>query len=69
MKNICILTNTLLSGGAEKQAALLSTVLNDKFNVWLIVYHGEFIENKFKKMLDKKKYGFLYPHSHSIALQ
>ncbi len=55
MKNICILTNTLLSGGAEKQAALLSTVLNDKFNVWLIVYHGELIENKFTKMLSKKK--------------
>lgn len=51
MKNICIFTNTLLSGGAEKQAVLLTKVLNKKYNVWLAVYYADEIEQKFLDIL------------------
>lgn len=49
MKNICIFTNTLLKGGAEKQALLLSKALTKYFNVWLVVFYGE---QKHKSYLD-----------------
>lgn len=52
MKNICIFTNTLLNGGAEKQAMLLTKALNTKYKVWLIVYYGEKVEQKFNKIID-----------------
>ena len=41
MKNICIFVNSLLSGGAEKQALILSKLLKEKYNVWLVVYYGD----------------------------
>ena len=50
-KNICIFSNTLLSGGAEKQAVLLTKALNEKYNVWLAVYYGDETEQKFLDIL------------------
>ncbi len=52
-ENICIFTNTLLSGGAEKQAVLLAKVLNDKCNVWLVVYYGDETEQKHLDIIEK----------------
>lgn len=51
IKNFCIFTNTLCSGGAEKQALLLFKVLNEKFNVWLVVYYGHQTEEKYLESL------------------
>ena len=52
MNNICIFTNTLRSGGAEKQAVLLAKALNKKNNVWLVVYYGNQVEEKFLKIIE-----------------
>ena len=45
--NVCIFTNSILIGGAEKQAILLAKALNKKYKVWLIVYYGEKVEQKY----------------------
>ncbi|MCF2658957.1 glycosyltransferase [Parabacteroides distasonis] len=44
MKNISILVSTLDSGGAEKQAVLLSVMLSSIYSVSLIVLFGEYPE-------------------------
>jgi glycosyltransferase involved in cell wall biosynthesis len=44
--NICILTNTLLSGGAEKQAVLLAKSLAINYNIFLVVIYGDQIEKE-----------------------
>ena len=41
MKNICVFTNSLSAGGAEKQALLLCKALNEDYNVHLLVYYSE----------------------------
>jgi glycosyltransferase involved in cell wall biosynthesis len=50
-KNIVIFTNTLLSGGAEKQALLLAVKLNPDHHVLLVVYFGEQVEEKHQKVI------------------
>lgn len=55
MKKICVFTNTLISGGTEKQAVLLSKVLNTKYNIWLVVYYGELVEEKFVNIISEEK--------------
>jgi glycosyltransferase involved in cell wall biosynthesis len=51
MKNICIFTQTLTSGGAEKQAFLLAKVLKEKYNVYLLVYYEDQIEETYIKKI------------------
>lgn len=41
MNNIAIIIPTLRKGGAEKQATLLASALSPKYNVKIIVIHGE----------------------------
>lgn len=51
MKNIAIVVNTLMVGGAEKQALLLARVLSKHFMVTLVVVNGEMIEDKMRTLL------------------
>lgn len=60
MKSICIFTNTLLNGGAEKQAVLLTKALNEKYNVWLVVYYGDKTEQKFLDIIKENKLKAIY---------
>ena len=53
MKNICVFTNTLLKGGAEKQAILLSKALSSHHRVLLIVYYGNFIHEEYNKIIEE----------------
>jgi glycosyltransferase involved in cell wall biosynthesis len=46
-KNICVFIESLLSGGAEKQAVLLTKALNSDNNVWLVIWKGHLFEQKF----------------------
>ena len=59
-KNIVIFTNTLLSGGAEKQALLLAVNLNGDYNIILVVYYGHKIESKFQKVIDDCSINTIY---------
>jgi len=52
--NISVFTNTLFSGGAEKQALLLAKALSEYYNVWLVVYYGEQVEKKFLEIIRKE---------------
>jgi len=47
MKNIVIFTNTLKSGGAEKQAVLLAQALHYNYNIWLVIYYGDKFDHKY----------------------
>jgi len=65
MKNICIFTNTLCSGGAEKQAVLLAKVLSSRYSVWLVVYYSEQAEQKFLNIIRENNIQVVYfsgPH-------
>ena len=53
MKSICVFSNTLMNSGAEKQAFLLNKTLNEIFNVWLVVYYGNRIEQKYLDIIKK----------------
>jgi glycosyltransferase involved in cell wall biosynthesis len=55
MKRICVFTNTLASGGAEKQSLMLANTLKDKYSVWLVVFYGEFVEKKFADFIDRNQ--------------
>ena len=61
-KNIVIFTNTLLSGGAEKQAMLLAIKLKDDYNIFLVVYYGEKVEEKFQNNIIEYKINTIYLH-------
>ena len=58
--NICIFTNTLLIGGAEKQAVFLTKALNKKYNVWLVVYYGDETEQKFLDIIEENNLKTIY---------
>ena len=60
MKSICIFTNTLLSGGAEKQAVLLTKALNKKYNVWLVVYYGDETDQKYLDIINQNNLKTLF---------
>jgi len=51
-KRIVIFINSLETGGAEKQAVLLAKALNNKYNVWLVVYYGEQVGKKFLELIE-----------------
>lgn len=67
MKNICIFTNTLKSGGAEKQAVLLAKALNDEYQVWLVVYYGEKVEQKFRDIINNNHIQTVYLSGNQIT--
>lgn len=60
MNKICIFTNTLLNGGAEKQAVFLTKALNKKYNVWLVVYYGDKTEQKFLDIIEENNLKTIY---------
>ena len=60
MKNICVFTNTLLKGGAEKQAILLAKALRSNHNVWLVVYYGELADQKYIDLIQENKLSTVY---------
>ena len=52
-KNIVIFSNTLLSGGAEKQAVELAKILSKTHKIYLVVFYGDQIEQKYiGKLID-----------------
>jgi len=53
MKTVCILINTLLSGGAEKQSIYLAHVLSKNYNTQLIVFNGDKCDSKLLVFADK----------------
>lgn len=55
MKNIIIFTNSLLKGGAEKQAALLATLLQSQYNITFIIFHSDKINTELMNTLNEKK--------------
>ncbi|MFH0865661.1 MAG: glycosyltransferase [Bacteroidota bacterium] len=52
--SIVIFTNTLLDGGAEKQAVLLAKALHPNHNIILIVFYGEKCQNKLLEIIRKE---------------
>jgi len=59
-KSIVVFTNTLLSGGAEKQALLLACTLHTTHKVLLVIYHGYKVEDKFKEIIVKENLDIVY---------
>jgi len=55
MKNICVFIETLLSGGAEKQAILLAKALKDDHNIFLVVWKGHYTEAKLIKVAENNR--------------
>lgn len=59
--NIFILTNTLKTGGAEKQSIYLYNALKGLYNVWLVVYYGNQLDRRMIDLLaDKTDNNILY---------
>jgi glycosyltransferase involved in cell wall biosynthesis len=54
-EDIFILTNTLKSGGAEKQSIYLTKALSSHYNVILIVYYGDYYDSRMLDLLDGYK--------------
>lgn len=50
IQNIAVFTNTLEKGGAEMQSVELAKVLSRNYNVWLVVFYGEQIN---QELLDR----------------
>ncbi len=59
-KNICVFIETLLSGGAEKQAVLLSKALKPDHNVFLVVWKGYSTEPKFIQLIESNEITAVY---------
>jgi len=58
-KNICVFTRTLMKGGAEKQSMLLAKAIKDDFVTYLIVLHGNQIDENFFKFIKKENINFI----------
>jgi len=54
MKYIFIFTQTLKSGGAEKQAVILANALCENYKVFLIVFYGNRFDAKIVDQINKK---------------
>ena len=61
MANIAIFVSTLGSGGAEKQAALLASVLSKHYNVHFIALYGDTETSDFVMRILKKSGVKVYP--------
>ena len=51
IKNVIILINTLKPGGAEKQSVLLANGLTKYYNVTLLIYYGNKVDNNLLTIL------------------
>jgi glycosyltransferase involved in cell wall biosynthesis len=51
-KKVSIIVNTLLSGGAEKQAVMLASSLQGEYDLEIIVLFGNRLDNKFLDVLN-----------------
>jgi glycosyltransferase involved in cell wall biosynthesis len=51
-ESVGIVINTLLLGGAEKQAVILSKALQDKFDVFLVVLYGDMCDPRLLGMIE-----------------
>lgn len=60
IERVIILTNTLKSGGAEKQSVLLTKTLSDSYDTTLVVYYGDQIDEKLITLLGKERFKVLY---------
>ena len=61
MDNIAIFVSTLGSGGAEKQAALLASVLSKHYNVHFVALYGDTETSDFVMSILKKSGVKVYP--------
>ena len=61
MDNIAIFVSTLGSGGAEKQAALLASVLSKHYNVHFVALYGDMETSDFVMSILKKSEVNVYP--------
>lgn len=66
-KKVFILTNTLESGGAEKQSILLAKSLQDDFETRLIVYYGNQNDPKLKALAEKYYVEIIWLHGSHVA--
>jgi glycosyltransferase involved in cell wall biosynthesis len=66
VKRICIFSNTLLSGGAEKQAVLLAKNLQKDHRVILLSY-DEKTDPKFQKIIDENEIDVRYLNGNPVA--
>jgi len=57
---IIILTNTLKSGGAEKQSILLAKALKDEYDILIIVYYGSEFDIKLKNLTEEYKLNVIW---------
>lgn len=62
MANICVFTQTLLAGGAEKDAVLLANSLVEKHRVYLLVYYGDRIDTRLLRLLNNEKVELIKLH-------
>jgi glycosyltransferase involved in cell wall biosynthesis len=53
LKKVFIITNSLLSGGAEKQSVILTHALRKDYSSLLIVYFGEKIDNNLEALANR----------------
>ena len=52
-KKVIILTNTLLNGGAEKQAVILGGLFKEHYPTQLIVYYGNQTDSRLELLIEK----------------
>ncbi len=52
--NICVFIRTLKIGGAERQSMYLANVLSPYYNTYLLVIHGESIDDSFYDFIKQK---------------
>ena len=53
--SIVVFINSLLKGGAEKQAVLLANVLSENYKIYLVVFYGKDIDKKLFDLIKKDK--------------
>lgn len=53
MRNVCLFINTLYSGGAEKQVLLLAKSLKGRYNVSVVLFHGDKIDVNNETIVEK----------------
>lgn len=66
-RNICVLTRTLLIGGAEKQALLLAYSLKQEYNIFLVSLFGDKTDTKFSKFIEEKNINTIYLEGNILA--
>lgn len=59
-RDVYILSNTLKTGGAEKQSILLAKQLASKFSVKLVIYYGNEADSRYLKLVEEYKIDVLY---------